>query len=140
MSKPLMISILLAEDHELVRNLMRRALEKQSDLRVVAALGDGRAAVDEALRLRPDVVVLDISMPGLDGVEAAHAIHAALPRTSILMLSAHLECAQIERALRAGAMGYLLKPIAPAELVAAVRAVCAGQRYLSPDARAVLLA
>ena len=135
-----MISILLAEDHELVRSLMRRALEKQHDLRVVAALGDGRSAVDEALRLRPDVVVLDVSMPGLAGVEVAHAIHAALPRTGILMLSAHLDSAEIERSLRAGAMGYVLKPTAPQELVAAVRAVCAGRRYLSTDARAALLA
>lgn len=136
----MMISILLAEDHELVRDLMRRALEKHPDLRVVAALADGRAAVDEALRLRPDVAVLDISMPALDGVTAAHAIRAALPRTGILMLSAHLDRAQIERALRAGAMGYLLKQAAPKELVAAVRAVCAGRRYLSADARATLLA
>lgn len=135
-----MISILLAEDHELVRSLMRRALEKHPDLRVVAALADGRTAVDEALRLRPDVVVLDISMPALDGVEAARAIRAALPRTSILMLSAHLECTQIEGALRAGATGYLLKPAAPEELVAAVRAVRAGRRYLSAAARAALLA
>ena len=136
----MMISILLAEDHELVRDLMRRALERHADLRVVAALADGRAAVDEALRLRPDVAVLDISMPALDGVTAARAIRAALPRTGILMLSAHLDGAQIERALRAGAMGYLLKPTAPKELVAAVRAVCAGRRYLSADARAMLLA
>jgi DNA-binding NarL/FixJ family response regulator len=134
------ISILLAEDHELVRTLMRRALEAHADLRVVAALADGHAAVEEALRVKPDVAVLDISMPKLGGVEAAHAIHAALPHTGILMLSAHLECAQIERALRAGAMGYLLKPTAPQELVAAVRAVCAGRRYLSADARAALLA
>lgn len=132
--------ILLAEDHELVRALLLRALQAHPDLEVVAALGDGRAAVDAALRLRPHVAVLDIAMPECDGIDATHAIRAALPATGILMLSGHAERAQIESALRAGAMGYLLKPAAPKELVAAVRAVGAGRRYLSADARAALLA
>lgn len=136
----MMISILLAEDHELVRDVMRRALERHQDLRVVAALADGRAAIESAARLKPDVVVLDITMPECDGIEAAEAICAKVPTARILMVSGHLDSAEIERALRAGAMGYLLKPAAPQELVAAVRAICAGRRYLSEDARAALLA
>lgn len=134
------IKVLLAEDHELLRSLMLRALASDAGLEVIGAHADGWAAIEAATRLRPHVVVLDIEMPACDGIDAAGAIRAALPATGILMLSGHRDCAQIERALRAGALGYLLKPVVPKELVAAVRAVAAGRRYLSADARAALLA
>jgi two-component system, NarL family, response regulator DesR len=134
------VDVVLAEDHDLVRKLIARALERAAGFSIVATAADGIAAVEAVMRARPQVAILDVDMPGLDGIAAAAAIHAALPATRILMLSGDVDRTRIERALRAGALGYLLKPAAPTELVAAVRAVSAGERYLSSAARLALLA
>jgi DNA-binding NarL/FixJ family response regulator len=125
------IGVLLADDHAVVRDGLKALLEAEADLSVLGAAADGDAAVKEARRLKPDVVIMDISMPGLDGVEATRHILQALPATRILMLSMHGSSDHVLRALQAGARGYLLKESAGAEVVAAVRAVHAGRRYLS---------
>jgi len=125
------ISVLLADDHAIVRDGLRMLLEAHTDLNVVGAVADGREAVKEARRLRPDVVVMDISMPELNGIDAAHAICEALPETRVLMLSMQTGSEHVHRALQAGARGYLLKQAAGTELVAAVRALHAGRRYLT---------
>lgn len=127
------ISILLADDHAVVRDGLRMVLEAQGDLKVVGAAADGREALNEARRLRPDIVVMDIAMPGMNGIEAAQAIREALPATKVLILSQQTGSVHAHRALQAGASGYVLKQGAGNELVAAVRALHAGRRYLSAE-------
>lgn len=125
------ITVLLADDHPLIRDGLRLLLEANADLRVVAAVADGREAVDAATRLQPDVAVLDISMPDLDGIEAARRIRDACPRTRVIMLSMHESAEHVRRAVAAGAAGYLLKDTAPKEIAAALRAVHSGRLYFS---------
>lgn len=125
------VAILLADDHAIVRDGLRMLLEAQSDLKVVGTAADGREAVNQARQLRPDLVVMDIAMPGLNGIEAARAICEALPETRVLILSMQSSPEHVFRALQSGARGYLLKESAGVELVAAIRAVHAGRRYLS---------
>lgn len=125
------IHILLADDHAVVRDGLRLLLEAQADLSVVGVANHGREAVSLAWQVRPDVVVMDIAMPELNGLEATQQIRDALPQTRVIILSMHATSEHIFRALRAGARGYLLKDVAGAEVVAAVRAVWAGERYLS---------
>jgi len=125
------ITVLLADDHTVVRDGLKVLLEKQADMRVVGLAADGREAVAGAAQLQPDVVVMDISMPDMNGVEAARRICAARPQTRVVMLSMHSDAEHVYRALEAGATGYLLKDSAGAELVTAVRAVHAGRRYLA---------
>jgi len=125
------ISVLLADDHALVRDGLKMLLESQPDVRVVGAVANGREAVELATRLRPDVAVLDISMPEVNGIEAARRIRAASPQTRIIMLSMHDNAEHVYQALEAGASGYLLKDSAGAEAAVAVRAVHAGRRYLA---------
>jgi len=133
------IGILLADDHAIVRDGLRMLLEAHSDLKVVGAVADGRAAVNEARRLRPDVVVMDVSMPGLDGIEAARTICESVPTTKVLILSMQASSTHVYRALQAGVRGYLLKQAAGTELVAAVRVLHAGRRYLSEAMNETLL-
>jgi DNA-binding NarL/FixJ family response regulator len=125
------IDVLLLDDHAVVRDGLQALLAAQADIRVVGSFGDSRDAVQFAADAPPDVAVLDIAMPGLDGIEAARRIHDLCPYTHILMLSMHASPEHIYQALRAGASGYVLKESAGGEVVAAVRAVHAGQRYLS---------
>jgi DNA-binding NarL/FixJ family response regulator len=125
------ITVLLADDHTVVRDGLKVLLEKQADMRVVGLAADGREAVAGATQLQPDVVVMDISMPDMNGVEAARRICAARPQTRVVMLSMHSDAEHVYRALEAGATGYLLKDSAGTELVTAVRAVHAGRRYLA---------
>ena len=125
------ITVLLADDHALVRDGLRMLLESQPDMKVVGAVADGRKAVEMATQLRPDVVVLDISMPDMNGIEAARRIRQVSPDTRIIMLSMHDNAEHVYRALEAGALGYLLKDSAGTEVAVAVRAVHAGRRYLS---------
>lgn len=125
------ITVLIADDHSVVRDGLRLLLESQSDIRVVDAVGDGREAVDAALLLKPDVIVMDLAMPKLNGIDAAVLILERLENTRIVMLSMHSTVEHVFRALQAGAMAYLRKESAGSEVADAVRAVHAGRRYLS---------
>jgi DNA-binding NarL/FixJ family response regulator len=122
---------MLADDHAVVRDGLRALLEGGNDLQVVGVAGNGREAVAEALRLRPDIVIMDIAMPELDGVEATRRIVEKSPETRVLILSMYLSAEHIYRALQAGAQGYVLKESAGEEVVDAIRALRAGKRYLS---------
>jgi DNA-binding NarL/FixJ family response regulator len=124
------ISVLVADDHAVMRDGLKAVLEA-AGMRVVAQAADGRAAVRRALETLPDVVLLDIAMPGLNGIEAAAQLREKCPATRIVMLSMHSTSEHVHRALDAGASGYLLKESAAAEIVAAVRSVHAGKQYLS---------
>ena len=125
------VTILLADDHAVVRDGLRALIEGGSDLKVVGVAGNGREAVAEAQRLHPDIVIMDIAMPELDGVEATRRIVEKCPDTRVLMLSMYLSAEHIHRALQAGAQGYVLKESAGDEVVEAIRALRAGKRYLS---------
>jgi DNA-binding NarL/FixJ family response regulator len=124
------VTVLLADDHAVVRDGLRALLEV-GDLQVVGVAGNGRDAVAEALRLRPDIVIMDIAMPELDGVEATRRIVEKCPDTRVLILSMYLSAEHIYRALQAGAQGYVLKESAGEEVVEAIRTLRAGKRYLS---------
>ena len=135
-----MIRILLADDHTLVRQGLRRILEEHPDWQVVAESHYGRDAVRQALALRPDIAILDIGMPELNGIEAARQIAKRLPSVRILMLSMHADEVHITRAVQAGACGYLLKDSADVDLVKAVTATAQGTSFFSPAAAAIMLA
>ncbi len=122
---------MLADDHAVVRDGLRALLELGGELQVVGVAGNGRDALAEAVRLHPDVVIMDIAMPELDGIEATRRILEKCPKTKVLILSMYLSAEHIHRALHAGAHGYVLKESAGDEVVEAVRAVHAGKRYLS---------
>jgi DNA-binding NarL/FixJ family response regulator len=133
------ISILLADDHSVLREALRTALEEQPDLGVVGEAGDGRTAVEMAQALSPDVVVMDISMPELNGVEATRQILGLARGARVIALSMHSDRRYVTKMLEAGAVGYLLKSDTVAELVRAVREAMAERTYLSPKiARDVL--
>jgi DNA-binding NarL/FixJ family response regulator len=125
------ISVLVADDHAVMRDGLKSVLEA-AGMRVVGEAGEGREAVRRVIETRPDVALLDIAMPGLNGIEAAAQLRSKCPGTRIVMLSMHSTSEHVHRALEAGAAGYLLKESAAAEIVAAVRSVHAGRRYLSP--------
>jgi two-component system, NarL family, response regulator NreC len=133
------IRILLADDHTLVRQGLRRILEEQPDWQVVAEAGNGLDAVKLASDLQPDVVILDIGMPQLNGLEAARQIAKRRPATRVLILSMYADEVHITKAVEAGASGYLVKDSADSELVNAVTATAQGKSYFSPAAAAVLL-
>jgi two-component system response regulator NreC len=124
------LRVLLADDHALMREGLRKILEEQRDWEVIAQVGDGRTAVRETLARRPDVAVLDIGMPLLNGIEATAQIARRAP-TPILILSMHCDEAYVSRAIRAGARGYLLKDSAGADLIGAVEALAAGRSFFS---------
>lgn len=126
------ITVLLADDHTLVREGVHRILAGAGDISVVAEVGDGEAAVRETIARRPDVAVLDITMPKGGGLEAARQIRSRAPEVRILILSMHLAPEYLMESVRAGAHGYLVKDAAAGELVAAVREVCGGNSYYSP--------
>lgn len=129
---PKKISILLADDHSVVRQGFRRILESQSDMEIVGEAANGREAIERATRLSPDVVVMDVAMPELNGIEATRRLMESSPRTRVLALSMHKDAVYVREILRAGARGYLLKDAIDADLLAAVRAVARGEGYLSP--------
>jgi two-component system response regulator NreC len=133
------IRILLADDHKLMRSGLRLLIEQQPDLSVVGEAGDGREAVSMAKSLRPDVTVMDIGMPNLNGIEASHQITHSHPEIAVVMLSMHADESYVLRALKAGAKGYLLKDSAEADLIRAVRAVAGGKSFFSPVVSKVLL-
>jgi two-component system response regulator NreC len=127
-----MIRILLADDHALVRQGFRMILEAQPDMEIVGQAGNGREAVELAEKLKPDVVVMDVAMPELNGTEATRRLAASTPRTRVLALSMHKDSVYVREILRAGARGYLLKDSGDTDLVAAVRAIAKGEGYISP--------
>jgi DNA-binding NarL/FixJ family response regulator len=133
------IQILLADDHSVMRTGLRLVLERQEDFRVVGEASDGREAVALAQRHKPGVVVMDVTMPNLNGIEAARQIATALPQTAIVMLSMHSDESYVLRALKAGARGYLLKESAESDLIAAVRSVYAGKAFFSPAVSRMLV-
>jgi DNA-binding NarL/FixJ family response regulator len=133
------VRIVLGDDHTLVRQGLRKILEEQPEWTVVAEASDGREAVRQTLALQPDVVVLDIGMPLLNGVDATRQIARRFPNINILILSMHSEEAYITQAMKAGARGYLLKDSADTELIRAVAAVAAGKSFFSPTVAKVML-
>lgn len=128
------IRIVIADDHALVREGTAQLLTKHADIEVVAAVADGEAAVDQIARHRPDVALVDISMPGLNGIEVTRTVKAELPGVAILILTVHDEPGYIRALIEAGAAGYLLKNVGESELVEAIRAVHAGESVLDPMA------
>jgi DNA-binding NarL/FixJ family response regulator len=130
MSEP--IRVLVADDHAIVRTGIRHVLEGEPGFEVVAEASTGTEAVALALALRPDVAVLDISMPGLTGIQAAAELRRGSPETRVLILSMHDNTEYVLESLRAGVHGYLLKDGAAAELGDAIRAVCRGESFFSP--------
>jgi len=133
------IGVLLADDHTLIRAGLRMVVDAQPDLAVVGEADNGRDAVSMAEALKPDVVVMDIGMPSLNGIEAARQIRETLPGTQIVMLSMHSDEGYVLRALKAGAKGYLLKDSAEADLARAIHAAAAGKSFFSPAVGKVLL-
>lgn len=133
------IRVLLADDHAVVRNGLAAILQTQTDFVVVGLAANGREALARVEQHCPQVVVMDIAMPELNGIEAARQMRLSCPQTQIVMLSMHHTPEHIMRALQAGAMGYVLKESASDEVVEAIRAVHRGQRYLSHDISQTLL-
>jgi DNA-binding NarL/FixJ family response regulator len=127
------ITVFLADDHAVVRDGLRSLLEAQPDIKVIGDAANGREAVRQVVQLCPDVVVLDIAMPELNGIEAAKQIRETDPSAQIIMLSMYSSAEHVFRALQAGARGYLLKESGGTDVVQAVRAVLAGRRYLSEE-------
>ena len=132
------IRILLADDHTVVRDGLRALLEKQPDMTVVAEASDGRDSIRLAEEQSPDVVVMDIGMPSLNGIEATRRILAANPRTAVVMLSMHQDESYVLRSLKAGAKGYLLKDSLRGDVIDAIRAVAQGRSFLTRKVRCML--
>jgi DNA-binding NarL/FixJ family response regulator len=127
------ITVLLAEDHTVVREGLRTLLEAEGDIKVVGEAATGRQAVELARKLRPSVVVMDIAMPVLNGLEATRQIHKAVPGAKVLILSAHSDDAYVEQVTALGAMGYLLKQTSAHVLSKAVREIQKGNTFFSPS-------
>lgn len=125
--------IVLVDDHTIVRKGLRSLLEIEPDLEVVADVNDGRASVKAVSQMKPDVVVMDIGMPGLNGIEATRQIMSEAPKTKVICLSMHGERKFVGAMLRAGAVGYVLKNDVTKELTEAIRRVMSGRTYLSPS-------
>src|SRR6478752_2941883 len=126
------IRILLADDHAVVRQGFKMILSVHPDMEIVGEAGNGREAVQLAEELRPDVIVMDVAMPELNGIEATRRVTEAVPHSRVLALSMHKDSVYVREILRAGARGYLLKDSIDTDLLAAVRAVARGEGYLSP--------
>jgi two-component system, NarL family, response regulator LiaR len=133
------ITILLVDDHALVRSGVRAYLESQPELEVVAEAGSGEEAVQLSAEYVPDVVLMDLIMPGMDGVEATRRVRTASPRSQIVVLTSFHEDTNIFPAIQAGAISYLLKDIGPAELADAIRAAARGEAIVHPKVAARLL-
>jgi len=133
------IRLVLADDHPIFRAGLRSLLKTQPDVEILAEVEDGLGAVEAARTQKPDIVVIDVSMPGMNGLEATRRITTEAPRVKVLCLSMHSDQRFVDAALRSGAHGYLLKECALEELVMAIRAVLAGQIYMSPRLGDVVL-
>lgn len=126
------IRVLLADDHTILRRGVRMLVDAQLDMEVVGEAKTGREAIDEARRLKPDIVVMDVSMPDLNGIEGTRQICDELTQTKVLALSMHKDSVYVREILRAGARGYLLKDSEDDDLLKAIRAVARGEAFLSP--------
>ena len=126
------IHILLVDDHAVVRQGFKMILAAQPDMEIVGEAGNGREALDLAGQLQPDVIVMDVAMPELNGIEATRRVADVSPRSRVLALSMHKDSVYVREILRAGARGYLLKDSISSDLLAAVRAIARGEGYLSP--------
>lgn len=133
-----MIKVLLADDHSIVREGLRRIVEESDDIEVVAEASDGKEAIHQIRKSPPDVAVIDISMPEIDGLEVLQQLQPEYPELPILILTMHEEQQYAVRAIEAGARGYITKKSAPEQLVKAIRKVYAGSRYLSEEAAEAL--
>ena len=133
------LRILLADDHTLVREGLRKIIEAQPGWEVVGEAADGRQAVSQALELKPDLVVLDLAMPQLSGIDATQQIVRRLPSTRVLVLSMHADEVYVTRALKAGAHGYLLKDSAGTDLLRAITALTQHKSFFSPAVSRVML-
>ena len=133
------IRILLADDHTILRAGLRMMLNAQPDMEVVGEAQDGRQAITETQRLQPDVVLMDITMPDMNGIDATRQIKRILPETKVLVLTMHENDEYVFQALRAGAAGYMLKEAADTDLISALRVIQSGQFYLSPMAQSVMV-
>ena len=128
-----MITVLLADDHAMVRDGLRYILEAAGDIQIIALASNGKEAVAQAITHCPNIAVIDISMPLMDGIEATKQIVKACPQTRVVTLSMYHTGEYVQRAINAGAQGYVLKDAAGKELIEAVRSLYAGKRYLSPQ-------
>jgi len=133
-----MIKVLLADDHSIVREGLRRIVEESDDMEVVAEASDGKEAIHQIRKSRPDVAVIDISMPESDGLEVLQQLKPEYPELPILILTMHEEQQYVVRAIEAGARGYITKKSAPEQLVKAIRKVYAGSLYISEEAAEAL--
>jgi DNA-binding NarL/FixJ family response regulator len=133
------IKILLADDHKIFRQGLRGLIAEEKDLAIVGEAEDGRDAIAQIAKLRPDVVIMDVGMPALNGIEATRQISREFPKTRVIALSMHVDEKFVAEMLRAGAVGYLCKKCDADELVAAIRTVAGGQTYLSPSISGTLV-
>jgi two-component system response regulator NreC len=133
------IRILLADDHNIVRQGLKLILSAQDDLQVIGEAGTGAEAVAKATELKPDIVLMDVAMPEMNGIEATKRMVAAQPRLRVLVLSMHKEAVYVREILKAGARGYILKDAIDTELLTAVRSVARGDGYVSPAVSSALL-
>jgi DNA-binding NarL/FixJ family response regulator len=133
------IGVLIADDHGIVRSGLQMLIDRQADMRVLAEASDGVEAIDRTLAQRPDVALLDVSMPRLTGLQAAHEIHAHAPAVRVLMLSMHEDDGYFFDAMEAGAAGYVSKRGADGDLIEAIRTVARGETFLSSRAQQALL-
>ena len=133
------IRVLLADDHTILRAGLRMMLNAQPDIEVVGEASDGRQALTEAQRLQPDVVLMDITMPEMNGIEATRQIKRSLESTRVLILTMHENEEYLFQVLRAGASGYILKEAADTELISAIRVVYSGRFYMSPSAQTMMV-
>lgn len=134
-----MTTILLADDHSVLRSGLKLLLESQPDLRVVGEASSGLEALELVGRLQPDLLLLDLSMPGLGGLDALPALRKIVPATKILILTMHDDPQYLRTALKSGASGYVLKKAADAELISAIRSVLRGEMYVHPSMTRTLL-
>jgi DNA-binding NarL/FixJ family response regulator len=130
--------VLIVDDHTMVRESLVSVLQAEGDVQVVAQAADGIEAIEKALQVRPDIVIVDLSMPRLNGIEVVRRLREALPATRVLVLTMHQEDEYVLQAVRAGASGYLVKDSGAADLLAALRSLHAGRGYFGPQAARTL--